>query len=260
MGHTITLFHEHKQAGTPIVMVTAYDYTMAALAAAAGIDALLVGDSLGMVVHGESTTLSVTLEDTLYHTKWVVKGAPDSFVIADLPFMSYQPSVEAAMQTSGRVLKETGAQGVKLEGGEEIAPQVEALVKAGIPVMGHIGLQPQSIHLYGGYGKRGKTEKERETMLQNAGILEEAGAFALVLENITHILAKEISAALTIPTIGIGAGKGCDGQIQVFHDLLGLQPTFRPRHARRYAEVGDVIIKALSTYADEVRQGIFESK
>lgn len=260
MGHTVTLFQAAKDAGEPIVMVTAYDYTMAYLAEAAGIEALLVGDSLGMVVHGDDTTLSVTLDDVIYHTRWVVRGAPNTFVLADLPFLTYQVSVEDALRSAGRALQEARAHGVKLEGGEEIAPQVSALVRAGIPVMGHIGMRPQSVHLYGGYGKRGKSKKEHDELLASAAVLQEAGIFALVLENIPHDLAGEITGRLHIPTIGIGAGKGCDGQIQVFHDLLGLQPNFHPRHAKRYADIGQQMIQALSTYADEVRRGLFHSK
>jgi 3-methyl-2-oxobutanoate hydroxymethyltransferase len=260
MNTTIKYFHESQRSGEPIVMVTAYDFTMAALAEAAGIGALLVGDSLGMVVQGKATTLPVTLDEMIYHTGMVVRGAPNSFVLADMPFMSYQASVEAALQACGRVMKEALAHGVKLEGGEEICPQIKALVDIGIPVMGHIGLQPQSVHIYGGFGKRGKSGEERERLLSSARQVEEAGAFAMVLENITHALAEEITAAVQVPTIGIGAGPACSGQIQVFHDLLGLQPDYQPRHSKRYAAIGDSIITALTTYAAEVRQGQFLSK
>ncbi len=260
MNTTIKYFHESRPSGEPIVMVTAYDYTMAALAEAAGIGALLVGDSLGMVVQGKATTLPVTLEEIIYHTGMVVRGAPNSFVLADMPFMSYQASVETALQACGRVMKEALAHGVKLEGGEEICPQIKALVAIGVPVMGHIGLQPQSVHLYGGFGKRGKTQQERERLLNSARLVEEAGAFAMVLENISHSLAEEITAAVQVPTIGIGAGPACSGQIQVFHDLLGLQPDYQPRHSKRYAAIGESIITALTTYAAEVRQGQFLSK
>lgn len=260
MNTTINYFHESKRSAEPIVMVTAYDFTMAALAEAAGIGALLVGDSLGMVVQGKASTLSVTLDEIIYHTGMVVRGAPGSFVLADMPFMSYQVSVETALEACGRVMKEALAQGVKLEGGEVICPQIKALVGIGIPVMGHIGLQPQSVHLYGGFGKRGKTQKERELLLRSARLVEEAGAFALVLENIPHSLAEEITAAVRIPTIGIGAGPACSGQIQVFHDLLGLQPDYQPRHSKRYAAIGESIITALNTYAADVRQGQFLSK
>ncbi|MEE9464278.1 MAG: 3-methyl-2-oxobutanoate hydroxymethyltransferase [Candidatus Neomarinimicrobiota bacterium] len=260
MKTTITHFQESQRKGEPIVMVTAYDYTMAYLAEAAGIRALLVGDSLGMVVQGNDTTIPVTLEETIYHTKLVVRGAPESFVIADMPFMSFQISVEDALRSCGRVLKETGAHGVKLEGGEEIVPQVKALVAIGIPTMGHIGLQPQSVHLYGGFGKRGKTPEEHDRLLQYARQLEAAGAFAMVVENVSHALAEEITAAVQVPTIGIGAGPACDGQIQVFHDLLGLKPDFLPRHSKRYAEIGEAIITALSNYAADVQQGKFLSR
>lgn len=260
MGHTVTLFQAAKDAGEPIVMVTAYDYTMAYLAEAAGIKALLVGDSLGMVVHGDDTTLSVTLDDVIYHTRWVVRGAPDTFVLADLPFLTYQVSVEDALRSAGRAMQEARAHGVKLEGGAAIAPQVQAVVTAGIPVMGHIGMRPQSVHLYGGYGKRGKSKAERDQLMRDATALQDAGAFAIVLENIPHELAQDITDQLHIATIGIGAGQGCDGQIQVFHDLLGLQPNFYPRHAKRYADIGRQMIEALSNYAQEVRAGQFKSK
>ena len=260
MSNTINLFRDSKKSGRPLALVTAYDATMAALARAAGVDALLVGDSLGMVVQGGDNTLSVTLDEMVYHTRLVARGAPDMFIITDLPFMSYQVSPENALRSAGLVLKEGRAQAVKLEGGEEIIPQVRALVAVGIPVMAHLGLQPQSIHLYGGYGKRGKTAAERRELLVGARLLQDAGAFALVLENIPHDLAAEITRALEMPTIGIGAGPACDGQVQVFHDLLGLQPDFKPRHAKRYAEAGRTIIKALTRFVQEVHEGSFVSR
>ncbi len=260
MSNTITLFREAKESGRPLALVTAYDATMAALARAAGVDALLVGDSLGMVVQGGDNTLSVTLDEMVYHTRLVARGAPDMFIITDLPFMSYQVSPEDALRSAGRALKEGQAQAVKLEGGEEITPQVRALIAAGIPVMAHLGLQPQSIHIYGGYGKRGKTVAERRELLAGAQALQDAGAFALVLENIPHDLAAEITQALEMPTVGIGAGVACDGQVQVFHDLLGLQPDFKPRHTKRYAEAGQAIIKALTRFVQEVREGSFVSR
>ncbi len=241
-------------------MVTAYDYTSALLVQSAGIQAILVGDSLGMVVQGDSDTLAVTLDDTIYHTKWVVRGAPQAFIIADMPFMSYQPSVEDALRSAGRVLKETKAQAVKLEGGLEMVPQVEALVAAGIPVMGHIGMQPQSFNQYGGYGKQAKTAEEQAALTEKALALEQAGVFSMVLENIAHEAARQTTEALSIPTIGIGAGLDCDGQIQVFHDILGLIPEFKPRHTQRFGEIGASIIAALGAYADAVRQSQFVSK
>ncbi|UCH61932.1 MAG: 3-methyl-2-oxobutanoate hydroxymethyltransferase [Fidelibacterota bacterium] len=260
MSNTITLFQKAKESGRPLALVTAYDATMAALAQAAGVDALLVGDSLGMVVQGSDNTLSVTLHEMIYHTKLVVRGAPDMFVITDLPFMSYQVSPENALRSAGLALKEGRAHAVKLEGGEEITPQVRALIAAGIPVMAHLGLQPQSIHLYGGYGKRGKTAAEQRKLLASAQALQDAGAFALVLENIPHNLAAEITRTLEMPTIGIGAGPACDGQVQVFHDLLGLRPGFKPRHAKRYTEAGRTIIKGLARFVQEVREGSFVSR
>ncbi|MCK4579607.1 MAG: 3-methyl-2-oxobutanoate hydroxymethyltransferase [Candidatus Marinimicrobia bacterium] len=260
MNSTVKYFAEAKSRGEPIAMITAYDATSAALAQAAGITNLLVGDSLGMVVQGRDSTLPVTLDDICYHTRWVVRGAPESFVIADMPFMSYQVSVEDGLRACGRVVKESGAHAVKLEGGTNIVPLVKALVDIGIPVIGHIGMQPQSVNLYGGYGKRGKSSAGRTKLLDEAQALEAAGIFSIVLENIPHKLAGEISGSLVIPTIGIGAGPECDGQIQVFHDLLGLQPDFKPRHTRRFGEIGQAIVTALAAYADEVHRGKFVSK
>ena len=260
MGRTVKLFHEAKQSGTPLALVTAYDATMAALAMAAGVDALLVGDSLGMVIQGDDTTLSVSLDDMEYHSRLVVHGAPDIFVVADMPFMSYQVSPAQALVSAGRLMKESRVQGVKLEGGRVIIPQVETLVKAGIPVMGHLGLLPQKIHVYGGYAKQAKSATEQEELLADAQALQTAGSFSLVLENIPHGLAKEVTAALSIPTIGIGAGPHCDGQIQVLHDLFGLQPDFQPRHTRRYGNLGQAIIKGLTQYVQDVRAGKFLSQ
>ena len=259
MRAAITLFREGKGSEQPLALVTAYDATMAALAQAAGVDALLVGDSLSMVVQGNDNTLPVTLDDMIYHTRLVVQGAPDMFIITDMPFMSYQASSEDALRSAGRVLKEGRSQAIKLEGGEKIITQVRDLVAVGIPVMGHLGLQPQSIHLYGGYSKQGKTAADRHKLLTDARSLQDAGAFALVLENIPHDLATEVTEVLEIPTIGIGAGPGCDGQVQVFHDLVGLQPDFKPRHTKRYLEGGRFIIKGLAQYVKEVREGSFVS-
>lgn len=258
MGSSIDIFREAKRNGHILALVTAYDATQSHLAQNAGVDALLVGDSLGMVIQGRDNTLGVTLDEAVYHSKLVVRGAPDLFVIADMPFMSYQASVEDALRAAGRLLKEGRAQGVKLEGGREIIAQVEALVAHGIPVMGHVGLEPQSIHLYGGYRKRGKSKTEREEIMEGAHALEAAGCFAIVLESIPHNLAKQLTASLSIPTIGIGAGPSCDGQIQVFHDLFGLQPDFRPKHTKRYSPLGEMIIAGLKDYVREVHRGEFK--
>lgn len=257
---TISYFHSAKESGEKIPMVTAYDFTSAKLASLAGFKTLLVGDSLGMVIQGSADTLSVTLDDIIYHTRFVVKGAKEAFVIGDMPYMSYQASVEDALRSAGAIVKSAKCQAVKLEGGDEITPQISALVKIGIPVMGHIGMQPQSFNQYGGYGKRGKSGADQDYLKSSALRLQEAGAFSLVLENIPHDLAREITASLKIPTIGIGAGVHCDGQIQVFHDILGLTPDFMPRHTKRYAESGQIMIDALKIYIDDVNLNKFISK
>lgn len=258
MRTSIKIFREAKRAGLPLALVTAYDATLARLAQEAGVDALLVGDSLGMVIQGRENTLGVMLDEMVYHSRLVVRGAPDLFIIADMPFMSYQAAVEDALRSAGRLLKDGQTQAVKLEGGREITSQVEALVANGIPVMGHVGLKPQSIHLYGGYNKRGKEPQERKEIMEGAHALEAAGCFAIVLESIHHDLAKELTASLTIPTIGIGAGPSCDGQVQVFHDLFGLQPDFKPKHTKRYSQIGEMIIAGLKAYVRDVHQGEFK--
>ncbi|MDH4246859.1 MAG: 3-methyl-2-oxobutanoate hydroxymethyltransferase [Deltaproteobacteria bacterium] len=245
---------QQKKGNTPIVMITAYDAPLAALVDQA-VDAILVGDSLGMVVQGQESTLPVTLDEMVYHTRLAGRGSKTAFLAADLPFMSYQVSVEQALRSAGRLVQEGGAQAVKLEGGVEYVPHVRALVRCGIPVVGHLGLTPQSIHVFGGYGKRAKEEAEAKKLREDARALEEAGLALLVLENIPHELAREVTALLQIPTIGIGAGPHCDGQVQVLHDLLGLFPEFRPRHAVRYLEGGKAIREAVETYAAEVRSG-----
>ena len=258
MCPTINIFQDAKRDGLLLALVTAYDATQARLAQQAGLDALLVGDSLGMVIQGRENTLGVTLGEMVYHSRLVVRGAPELFVIADMPFMSYQAGVEDALRSAGRLLKDGGVHAVKLEGGRVITEQVEALVANGIPVMGHVGLKPQSIHLYGGYSKRGKDPHERDEILKDAQAIADAGCFAIVLESIPQELAKEITNSIAIPTIGIGAGSACDGQIQVFHDLFGLQPDFKPKHTKRYSSVGDTIIAGLKDYVREVRSGGFK--
>ncbi len=260
MQGTVKLFAKRSAGHAPTPMVTAYDYTSAALAAAAGFKTLLVGDSLGMVIQGNDSTLGVSLDEIIYHTQAVVKGAPDAFVIADLPFLSYQPSVETAIIAAGSVLKETGAGGVKLEGGTAMIPQIRALIEIGIPVMGHIGMQPQSVNIYGGYGKRGKTALEREQLMADALAVDQAGAFAMVIENVPHDLASKITDTVETATIGIGAGLGCDGQIQVFHDILGLNREISPRHTKRFANIGDSIVQALAAYLADVETDKFISQ
>ena len=250
-----------KERGERIVMLTAYDYPSARLAEEAGVDTILVGDSLGMVVLGYDSTLPVTMEDMVHHTRAVVRGSERALVVADLPFMSYQVSVEDALRNAGRLMKETGCQAVKLEGGVEMAETVRRIVSVGMPVVGHIGLTPQSINQLSGYKVQGRTPAAAERLLEDAVALEQAGAFAIVLETIPAPLAELVSRRLRIPTIGIGAGAGCDGQVQVWHDLLSYATTFLPRHiprhVKQYADIGDVIRKAVEQYAADVRAGSF---
>ena len=246
-----------KAQGEKIPMITAYDYTTARLADAAQIPLVLVGDSLGMVVLGHDSTLPVTMEDMIHHTKSVARGTKEALLVADMPFMSYQIDPAQAMANAGRLLQEGGAQSVKLEGGRQMAENVRRIVDCGIPVMGHIGLTPQSVHAFGGYRVQGREIKEAEGLILDAEALQEAGAYALVLELVPAPLAELISRRLTIPTIGIGAGPGCDGQVQVLHDLLGLFTDFVPKHAKQYANLGQIIQEAFCQYAEEVRQGDF---
>ncbi len=257
MKPTIRALQQKKTRSEPIVMLTAYDYSSARLAEAAGVDVILVGDSLGMTMQGHATTIPVTLDDIIYHTRAVVRGAPQTLIVADLPFMTYQISPEQAMRSAGRVLQESGAQTVKLEGGVFMADTIHRLVQAGVPVMAHIGLTPQSVHQFGGWRVQGRKEKEAEQLIQDARAVAEAGAFAVVLELVPAELAARITDMLPIPTIGIGAGPHCDGQVQVFHDILGLEEAFQPRHAKRYANLAPMIRDAIAQYAQEVRRGEF---
>lgn len=246
-----------KRRGERISMVTAYDYTQAKIVDSAGIPMILVGDSLGNVVLGFDSTIPVTVDDMVRHTGAVVRGAETPLVVADMPFMSYQVDAETALRNAGRLLQEGGAQAVKLEGGKPVAPIVRRLVDAGVAVMGHIGLTPQSVHRMGGYRVQGKTERDASALIDDALALEEAGAFAIVLELIPSELAAEITEKLTIPTIGIGAGVHTDGQVQVLYDMLGLVPDFKPRHAGSYANLAPVIQDALERYNDDVKTGEF---
>ncbi len=256
---TTATLREMKSAGDPIVMVTAYDAPSARLAEEAGVDSILVGDSLGMVVLGHESTLPVTLDDMLRHTAAVVRGTSRALIVADMPFLSFQVSPEEAIRNAGRFLAEAGATAVKLEGGVSIAPTVERMVAAGIPVVGHIGLTPQSVNVFGGFKVQGRETASAIALVQDALALEAAGAFAIVLELVPAELAAIVSEELSIPTIGIGAGGGCDGQVQVFHDLLGMG-TFQPKHAKRYADVGDAIRSAIGAYTAEVRSGAFPAE
>jgi 3-methyl-2-oxobutanoate hydroxymethyltransferase len=246
-----------KAAGRRIVMLTCYDAAFARLLDQAGIDVLLVGDSLNQVIAGEETTLSATLDQMIYHAAAVRRGAPRSLMLVDLPFLSYQVSVPEAIRNAGRVLQETGAQGVKLEGGRPMVETVRALVDRGIPVLGHLGLTPQSVHALGGYRVQGRDESAAERLLADARALQDAGACGIVLELLPAALARRISAALAIPTIGIGAGAGCDGQVLVLHDMLGLNEVFNPKFLKRYATLGESVRAAVRAYAAEVRDGSY---
>ena len=257
MRLTITYIKEMKQRGEKIPMLTAYDYPTARLLDAAGIPLLLVGDSLGMVVLGYDSTVPVTMDDMLHHVKAVVRGSQRALVVGDMPFMSYQANADEALRNAGRFLKEGGCQTIKLEGGERVAETVRRIVESGIPVMGHIGLTPQSVNQLGGYKVQGKTPRAAVQLIHDAHALEQAGCFALVLESVPAPLAKAITHRLTIPTIGIGAGPHCDGQVQVISDMLGLFTDFVPKHTKQYARLADVIQKAVAEYAAEVRSGAF---
>lgn len=246
-----------KRRGEPIPMVTAYDYTAARIVEESGIEIILVGDSMGHVVLGHDSTIPVTVDDIISACAAVVRGTTKPLIVADMPFLSYQIDAETALRNAARLIQEGGAQAVKLEGGKSVAPIVRRLADAGLAVMGHIGLTPQSVHKLGGYRLQGKTTTAANKILEDAVALQEAGAFAIVLELIPSELAEKITADLNIPTIGIGAGVHCDGQVQVFHDVLGLDPDFRPRHSGKYAELAPIIKHALTTYADDVREGTF---
>jgi len=246
-----------KALGEKITMLTAYDYAFSSILDECNIDIILVGDSLGMVVLGYDTTLPVTMEDMLHHTKAVSRAAQNALIVADMPFLSYQISPATALANAGRFLQEANAQAVKLEGGREYAETVQKIVSAGIPVMAHLGLTPQSIHQIGGYKVQGKKEDAARKIVEDAKILEEAGAFSLVLECIPEGLASEITYSLTIPTIGIGAGVNCDGQVLVINDMLGIYDRFTPKHVKKYANLNLEIKKAVKTYIAEVKHGAF---
>jgi 3-methyl-2-oxobutanoate hydroxymethyltransferase len=256
---TIHTLRQMKERGEKIAVLTAYDATFARLLDESGADVLLVGDSLGMVVQGHETTLPVTLDEMAYHCRAVVRGTRRAHVVGDMPFMTYQASIDQAMTNAGKLMKEGGVGSVKLEGGAQHAELVSRLVGAGIPVMGHIGLTPQSYHQLGGFKVQGRGEGGRERLLADARALEEAGAYALVLEAIPSDIAREISETLTIPTIGIGAGVACDGQVLVSYDMLGMDETFKPRFVRRFATLGATIKEAVGSYVNEVRSGGFPS-
>ncbi|NLK96058.1 MAG: 3-methyl-2-oxobutanoate hydroxymethyltransferase [Clostridiales bacterium] len=257
MKNTVVTFKDLKSKKEKITMLTAYDYSIAKLIDESGINAILVGDSLGMVCLGYEDTLSVTMEDMLHHTKAVARGVKNSLIVADMPFMSYQVSVSDAISNAGRLIKEGHAHAVKLEGGKEVIPQIEGIVKASIPVMAHLGLTPQSINSFGGFKVQGKDEEAARKLLEDAKAVEKAGAFAVVLECVPDKLAKLISDTISIPTIGIGAGSGCDGQVLVYQDLLGMYSDFTPKFVKRYANMGALIKEAFEQYSSEVKNGIF---
>jgi len=256
---TIHTLRQMKARGEKIAMLTAYDASFARLFDEAGADVLLVGDSLGMVVQGHETTLPVTLEEIAYHCRAVARGARRAHVVGDMPFMSYQASIEQGVMNAGKLMKEGGCHSIKLEGGAVHAELVRRLVSAGIPVMGHIGLTPQSFHQLGGFKVQGRDSGGRERLLEDARALEEAGCYSIVLEAIPADIARDITAALSIPTIGIGAGTGCDGQVLVSYDALGMDETFKPRFVRRYANLGQTIKEAVAAYVGDVRTGAFPS-
>ena len=257
MKNSITTFQKAKQEHTKISMLTAYDYSMAKLMDEAGVDSILVGDSLGNVILGYENTLAVTMEDMIHHGKAVVRGVKKAFVIIDMPFMSYQTSVYDAVTNAGRIIKQTGASAVKLEGGANMCPQIRAITEASIPVMGHLGLTPQAINALGGFKVQGKSEEAAKKLLEDAKAVEAAGAFALVLECIPSKLAALVTNALTIPTIGIGAGPGCDGQVLVFQDMLGMFSDFTPKFVKQYANLGDTMKAAFQSYCQEIQSGAF---
>ena len=249
-----------KARGDKIPMLTAYDYISARLADEVGIPMILVGDSLGMVMLGYDSTIPVTIEDMVHHTKAVSRGAKRALIVGDLPFMTYHLDTSQALHNAARLVQEGGAHGVKLEGGESVAEAVHRIVECGIPVMGHIGLTPQSVNRYGGYRVRGKGKEEADQLIRDAAALEQAGAFSIVLELVPALLSRVITRQVSIPTIGIGAGPHCDGQVQVLHDMLGLYTELVPRHARQYARLAEEMTDAFHRYVAEVKDGSFPSE
>ncbi len=257
MRVTINQIKEMKQKGEKITMLTSYDYSTAKIVDEIGIPLILAGDSLGMVVLGYESTIPVTMEIMLHHTKAVVRGTKQAMIVGDMPFMTYHTNVDDALKNAARFIQEAGAQAIKLEGGVTVAEKVRRIVECGIPVMGHIGLTPQSINQMGGFRVQGRTPEAAVKMLKDAQVLEEAGAFAIVLETVPAPLATLISQKISIPTIGIGAGVGCDGQVQVINDILGSYTDFVPKHAKQYAKLADIMSSAITEYYNEVKAGTF---
>ncbi|MDY6916464.1 MAG: 3-methyl-2-oxobutanoate hydroxymethyltransferase [Chloroflexota bacterium] len=246
-----------KQTGEKIPMLTAYDYSTAKLVDEAGVPIVLVGDSLGMVVLGYETTIPVTMEEMIHHTKAVVRGTQHAMVVGDMPFMTYHATTEDALRNAARFIQEGGAQAVKLEGGVTVADKVKRIIECGMPVLGHIGLTPQSVHAFGGFKVVGKTPEAAVRLIEDARALDEAGVFAIVLETVPAPLSKLITEKVSVPTIGIGAGPDCDGQVQVINDILGSFTDFVPRHAKQYCKLSDIIRDAVTEYASEVKEGTF---
>jgi len=257
---TINDLLKKKKEGRKLTMITAYDYPFARIADQAGMDMILVGDSLAMVVQGLENTLPVTMDEMVYHTRMVSRAAENAMVVGDMPYMSYQASVEEAVRNAGRFVKEGGASAIKLEGGSEVAPQVRAMTRAEIPVVAHIGLTPQAVHRMGGFKVQGKSEEAQKKLIDEAHVMEDAGAVALILEAIPMGLAKTISEELTIPTIGIGAGPHCDGQVLVLHDVLGLFERFVPKFVKKYANLKEEALRALTAYREDVEGGGFPAE
>lgn len=260
MKNTSSTFAAAKQKGEKLAMLTAYDYSTAKIIDASGVDGILVGDSLGMVCLGYKDTLSVTMEDMIHHTKAVARGTSNALLVSDMPFMSYQTSVYDAVKNAGRLIQEGNAEAVKLEGGTEVYESIKAIVKAQIPVMGHIGLTPQSVNMFGGFKVQGKDDHKARKILEDAKAIEAAGAFSIVLEGIPMRLAELITNSVSIPTIGIGAGKYCDGQILVYQDMISMFPDFTPKFVKSYADVGNSMTKAFKSYIHEVKSSVFPSE
>ena len=260
MKNTVLTFQQAKENGEKLTMLTAYDYSTAKLMDEAGINGILVGDSLGNVILGYEDTISVTMEDMIHHGAAVARGAKNALVVIDMPFMSYQTSVYDALVNAGRLMKEGRGDAVKLEGGVEVCPQIKAIVDAGIPVCAHIGLTPQSINAFGGFKVQGKSEAAAKKLLEDAKAVEEAGAFAVVIEGVPAKIAALITEQLHIPTIGIGAGKDCDGQVLVYQDMLGMFSDFTPKFVKRYANIGEVMKEAFQNYIKEVQDGVFPAE
>lgn len=257
---TTATFQKMKKSGEKITMLTAYDYTTARMVDAGGVDSILVGDSAANVMAGHETTLPITLDQMIYHAQGVCRGVQRALVVVDLPFGTYQGNTEKALGAAIRVMKETGAQAIKLEGGAEVAESIQKIVQAGIPVMGHLGLTPQSVNQFGGYGLRAKEDTEAQKLRENAAVLASVGCFAVVLEKIPAVLAQEVSKNLPIPTIGIGAGAGCDGQVLVYQDMVGMNPDFTPKFVRKYRDLHTEVTAAVKEYCQDVKDSNFPNE